>query len=418
MGKSSAPETQTVINKTELPAWINSAGQKIMTGTEKAAETMLAPYSGNRVAGQNADTTAAYGMARGAAGMAQPYMDAAGAASGAAAAFQPGQVQAQNFLQGNVGAYMDPYLDAVETNGLAAIEKQRKMALTGVGENAFSRGAFGGSRQGIQEAVTNTEAIGKARELSANIRSQGFQNAQGMMASDMNRALQAGQSNQQAGLGAAQIWNQAGIGLANIGQGAQQAGLQGASAMEGIGAAQRSYEQQLLQQDALRYEQMRQFPFEKIAKPLAAIGAIPTGSTSTTTGPATQQGSNPMLGGFAGLSGGLGLASALGGAGGFLGAGGTAGLGGLGALLGFMSDEKTKTNIEKVGKDPDTGLPIYAYDYKADVAAAKREKRPMGPKRVGPMAQDIEKRFPGSTRKVGGKLTIPGGLGLGQLQVG
>jgi hypothetical protein len=61
-----------------------------------------------------------------------------------------------------------------------------------------------------------------------------------------------------------------------------------------------------------------------------------------------------------------------------------------------------KTDIVKLDKDPDTGLQMYSYRYKGD----SKEY----PKVVGPMAQDVEKVFPGSTREVGGKRTVDAGL--------
>lgn len=72
--------------------------------------------------------------------------------------------------------------------------------------------------------------------------------------------------------------------------------------------------------------------------------------------------------------------------------------GGAGALLGILSDEREKTDVEKVGTDPQTGLTLHAYRYKSD---AKNT-----PKIVGPMAQEVEKKYPGTTRKIGGKLVI------------
>jgi hypothetical protein len=86
-------------------------------------------------------------------------------------------------------------------------------------------------------------------------------------------------------------------------------------------------------------------------------------------------------------------------------------LGGLGAMSKFMSDEKMKTNIQKLGKDPITGIPMYAYDYKDDVEEAEEEGRPMPPKRVGPMAQDVEKVAPKKVQKVGGKKVVNLGFG-------
>lgn len=68
-------------------------------------------------------------------------------------------------------------------------------------------------------------------------------------------------------------------------------------------------------------------------------------------------------------------------------------------LLG-ASDPEMKTNVEPVGTGPG-GVPMYAYDYKADVQAAKKSGKPMGPKRVGPMAGSKAPRLGGKKgRKV------------------
>ena len=88
--------------------------------------------------------------------------------------------------------------------------------------------------------------------------------------------------------------------------------------------------------------------------------------------------------------------------GGGMGGGGLAG-GGLGDLLkgGFGligSDERLKTDIQPMGKDDDTGVPVAAYRYKGDPKSY--------PKVVGPMAADVEKKQPGSTVEVGGYKAI------------
>jgi len=70
-----------------------------------------------------------------------------------------------------------------------------------------------------------------------------------------------------------------------------------------------------------------------------------------------------------------------------------------------LSDERDKTDIEELGVDPLTGLPMYAYRYKDDPKDY--------PKIVGPMAQDIEKMDPRMVREIGGHkvVSIPqGGL--------
>lgn len=94
------------------------------------------------------------------------------------------------------------------------------------------------------------------------------------------------------------------------------------------------------------------------------------------------------------------------------GIGGALGLGGLGlqafgaagpfGALGAFSDRRAKTDIEELGIDPLTGLKTYAYRYKGDSKSY--------PKVIGPMAQDVEERFPGSVREIGGhKVIMPAG---------
>lgn len=65
----------------------------------------------------------------------------------------------------------------------------------------------------------------------------------------------------------------------------------------------------------------------------------------------------------------------------------------LGALFG-LSDERTKTDIEKVGVNEATGIPIYDYRYKGDPKNS--------PKIRGPMAQDVEAVFPEHVIEVNG----------------
>lgn len=80
--------------------------------------------------------------------------------------------------------------------------------------------------------------------------------------------------------------------------------------------------------------------------------------------------------------------------------GGLFGLGGslLGALPKMFSDERAKTDITPLGKDPETGLQVSAYRYRDDPKTY--------PKVVGPMAADVERKYPGSTEEIGGNRVI------------
>ena len=63
-----------------------------------------------------------------------------------------------------------------------------------------------------------------------------------------------------------------------------------------------------------------------------------------------------------------------------------------------MSDERMKTDKTKLGKDPKTGLDMYAFRYKDDPKNY--------PKVVGPMAQDVEKQYPDSVKTLAGTKVI------------
>jgi len=262
---------------------------------------------------------------------------------------------------------MNPYLDAVETRALDAIDRQRQQSLNQVADSAIGSGAAWGSRQGVMEGVTNAEAARAAGDLSANIRSQGFNTAAGLSAQDIGNSMQAQLANQGAGYNAAALGLQSGLGLGDLAMSGQQAGLNAANQYQLQNQAE-------LDAAANYYNQQRQQPIDQLNIRLQALGMTPYGNTTTQTVPTTGSPFGRMLG--------LGLQ---------------------GASLFMGSDKNMKTDVTKVGKDPDTGLDMYAYRYKGDPKSY--------PKVVGPMAQDIEKAYPGSTKKIGGKMAVNLGFG-------
>lgn len=415
---SKSPSQQTVTQKTQLPAWVKQAGKQEynnivdLTGSgnnfvnpfddpnnPNAPGVLGGPWTGTGVAPQSADTQSAYGLVRNGYNSGASTLN--NAVSTTQGAVQPGnipQVNAGSFLTGNIDAYMSPYIQNVENAALDNMDRQRLQALNKTADAARSAGAFGGSRQGVMEGVTNAETARSMGELSANLRNQGFNTGAGLMTQDLNRALTAAQSNQGAAVDMSKTGVQAGIALGNLGMAQQQNALQGAAALQGSGSAQDAYAQSLLADRARLYELFRQSAFESPNIRQQYLTGTPYGQTTQATGPATVQGQNPFLTGLGGASTGLSIASSLNGAGAGLGAGGSLGLGGLGLLAGLFSDRQAKTDIEKLGKDPESGIDLYAYRYKNDPKTY--------PKVVGPMAQDVEKMHPGSTRKVGGKRVI------------
>lgn len=188
------------------------------------------------------------------------------AATGAA------QFQPQSLATANLGAFQNPFEQQVVQNTLGDIERQRQMAVNDVGLQATRAGAFGGSRQGVAEALTNEAAMRQAGNVGAQLRSQGFGQAQQAAQQDIQNQLAA----QQLGLGAAgQLGN-----LANLGFGMGQQ-IQGQQAQQG--AQQQALQQALIDAARSQFAGFAGSPMAGLQAPLQALGAVPFGQTETTS---------------------------------------------------------------------------------------------------------------------------------------
>lgn len=230
------------------------------------------------------------------------------AAVGGAATYQPQMVAGQQAdrgavrdLSGGMGsefmqAYMNPFQQDVVDVALGDIERARQMQQMQGAAQAQRAGAFGGSRQGVAQALTNEAALREAARTAAGLRSEGFQFAAGMGQTDAARALQAqaanqgvdmsleqanaqlrqqaNLANQAAGLQGAQQRMQAGAQLADIGQMTQNLGFTQAAQLQGIGQQQQAMTQAQL--DAIR-----NLPLEQQAIINEALGLTPAGGAGT-----------------------------------------------------------------------------------------------------------------------------------------
>jgi hypothetical protein len=170
-----------------------------------------------------------------------------------------------------VQKYMNPYQEGVINASMGDIERQRQMQQLRDRAAAVQAKAFGGSRQGVAEALTNEAYDRTAANTAAQLRSQGFTQAQAV-------ALQQEE-------------------------------------------ARRQYEQQKL-------DATRNLGLERLGVSQAALGLQPANLGSTQTTPLYKNQSASALGGA--LSGGM-LGNMIGGA---TGAGYGAAAGGLLGLLG------------------------------------------------------------------------------------
>lgn len=299
MGKS-APSSQQVVNKTELPEWVQQAGQRNLAAAYDVSANMMGPYQGQRVAGLTPGTEQVVGNITQNAAMSQPAFAYAQQLAAQAGGYQPTQVQPGQLSQTDLSQYMNPYTQAVLGTSLDVLNQQRQTGLNQAYDAAIKAKAFGGSRQAIQEGVVNAAAQQQAGQLAAQLMAQNYGQAQTAAQADIARAMEAQRLNQAAGLSGAQIGIQGAstLGqLAGTGQEAYLTGQTGALTAQSLLQAQQQAELDAAQQ---AYREAQQFPIQQLQIPIQALGATPYGQTNTQTGPGQQ--SNPLLTGLGAAS--------------------------------------------------------------------------------------------------------------------
>ena len=169
--------------------------------------------------------------------------------------YQPGQITAQQTNlgmsgPGSIASYMNPYTESVRANALADLESARQAAIQQTGERATAARAFGGSRQGVAESLTNQGFAKQAANLGTTLNEQAFNQAMAMQQADIGRRSAADIANQQAGLQGAQLRTGAAGQLGNLAAQQQALRLGGAQAVMAAGGARQALDQQ--QMDAIR----------------------------------------------------------------------------------------------------------------------------------------------------------------------
>jgi len=202
--------------------------------------------------------------------------------------YQAGEQQLTNlgltpFTGEEISAFQNPYEQQVVQNTLQDIEDQRRMGQIAESQRATAARAFGGSRQGVQQSLTNAAALRQAATTAANLRQQGYGQA------------------------------------AQLAQTARGIGRQGAMDVMGLGGARQAFTQQQL--DAIRGLGLERLG---VAQSGLSLQLPNLGMTQST--PLYQ---NRAAGALGGALGGAALGSQVSG----LGTGGGAALG---ALLGLL----------------------------------------------------------------------------------
>ena len=98
--------------------------------------------------------------------------------------------------------FQSPYQQEVIDTSLAAMQRQQAGGLNALRDQAYSAGAFGGSRMGAAEGVFQADAATQRALLESQLRQQGFQQAQAQ--ANQQLGLQQGLGQYQSAIGGGQ----------------------------------------------------------------------------------------------------------------------------------------------------------------------------------------------------------------------
>jgi len=319
-GGSGSPQVST--SQVQIPGYIQDAGKFNINFAKNIANTPFQKFTGDRYAGFDTNEQQAFdrAVAFSNAGVGQDAISTGMDAASAAAGYTP-----QGFLGADISGYMNPYLQNVAGNVMSDLDRARQTALTSGGAAATRSGAYGGSRHGVSDALTNREFFDSANNALTNLYSQGYNQATNLFQNDIANQLAANSLNLNA---ASQLAN-----LANMGR---QFTLSDIDLQRNIGSQTRALEQAQRDFDYQQFVEQREDPYKKLAALSTGLGSTPYSTTTTGVTPAAQ---NNVLGSALGgaLTGAslFGAGGLLAGAGG-IGAAGGAGIGaGLGLLMGL-----------------------------------------------------------------------------------
>lgn len=197
-----------------------------------------------------------------------------------------------------MGQYQNQFTEQVIGNAQNDIFRQNQMQQQQNRASAAHSGAFGGSRHGVLESLTNEASARAMGDIGAQLRSQGFNTAAQLSGQDINNQMAAGSGLMQAGQGAGAL----GAAGFNMGQSINQD-------MSQQGMLQQALQQQILNQAGGMFSGYVDQPLNLLnMRNAAASGSPLNAAVSQTQTTQNNPGALGILSGIMGLGSGMGKA--------------------------------------------------------------------------------------------------------------
>ena len=292
-----APSTSST--SYDIPEYFKEIQERTLRTAENVFSQPYTAYKGDRIAGLDPQEIAAENI------YSQQIIPQAGQLAG---------IANQTYDRATAQAYANPYENQVISGALGDLQEAYGQSQTAMDAQAIGSGAFGGSRQGIQNVLGQERYLDSVADTSARLRQAGFESGASRFAQDRAAQMQGATT---------QI-------------GALQAGAQG---LQAYGQQARGIEQAGLAEGYRDFIEQREYPAGQIRQMVGALAGAPIRSygeeRSGSVG--TPVGGPSMFGQVAGA--------------------------GLAAYQ--LSDIRMKEDIKLVGKSP-MGINIYNFKYLDD----------------------------------------------------
>ena len=314
MGSSGPQHTTSTVTQQSIPEEFYPYFENLLIRGEEASLQPYIPYSGQRLADQTVDTLASQQMVRDLASQGNPSLDlatgltAAGALGSQAYAGMPGYQfseyqydPTQNFSGDVVAQYMNPYMQNVVDMQKMQAASDYLVAQGQRGAQAVSAGAFGGSRQAVQNAIAERDLLNRTNQIQAEGLANAYTDAQRMFGEDRaarfareqaqaaeRSRVQAGQSGEnlardQFGLSALGQSGTMAEQLAALGNMGRTNTIQNAQLLETMARSNEARQQAELDMAYQDFINQREYPMERLQQLSAMLHGLPIQPAGTTT---------------------------------------------------------------------------------------------------------------------------------------
>ena len=211
---SSGTSTQATQSQSvnQIPQWVTNAGQQNYAFAQNVANQPLTQYQGQMVADTSPQTQQAWNLAASSgdvgkdqfAGAQAGYLNSIGQnIQGVTDPGNASNVKAAQLSNTNLSPYMNPYTSSVINATMPIFQQALGAQQVGNQNQASGANAFGGSRMGVQQGVTQAQGAQGMAQMAAGLNQANFQQAQAAAQGDVaarNQIATTNQANQQANL--------------------------------------------------------------------------------------------------------------------------------------------------------------------------------------------------------------------------